>query len=276
MRHTRDPGGMPFFDSSTRHRIRGLRVPRRFSGRRHRVAQRAGIPTRCRGRRKLRLNRGGGVGVGACRRASRRVDGSSRQRGVRLAAGASRTMAVPDDRDCGRRSAAPVCRRADGRHGHPARDPGDSVGALAFSPPAVHGASIRFASRRSFKPRASFPGPYWQMVPLEGRATFDGAWLARVPVDDAATFGARKVIACSSNLDGRLLRGAIRPTDVPPPSADFRVLFPIEPLALGAFDFNKARSLEALAIGRASAAAFVERHRNWLMPFDAAGILSTR
>jgi predicted acylesterase/phospholipase RssA len=109
-----------------------------------------------------------------------------------------------------------------------------------------------------------FPGPYWRMVPLEGRPTFDGAWLARVPVDDVAALGARKVIACSSNIDGRLLRGAIRPTDVPRPSADFRVLFPIEPLALGAFDFNEARSLEALAIGRASAAAFVDRHRDWL------------
>jgi predicted acylesterase/phospholipase RssA len=121
-----------------------------------------------------------------------------------------------------------------------------------------------------------FPGPYWQMVPLDGRATFDGAWLARVPVDDAATLGARKVIACSSNLDGRLLRGAIRPTDVPPPAVDFRVLFPIEPLALGAFDFNEDRTLEALAIGRASAAAFVQRHRHWLMPSDAAGIVNTR
>jgi predicted acylesterase/phospholipase RssA len=109
-----------------------------------------------------------------------------------------------------------------------------------------------------------FPGPYWQMVPLEGRPTFDGAWLARVPVDDVATLGARKVIACSSNVDGRLLRGAIRPTDVPRPSADFRVLFPIEPLALGAFDFNTERSLQALAIGRDSAAAFVDRHRDWL------------
>jgi predicted acylesterase/phospholipase RssA len=110
-----------------------------------------------------------------------------------------------------------------------------------------------------------FPGPYWQMVPLEGRLTIDGAWLARVPVDDVALLGARKVIACSSNLEGRLLRGALRPTDMPRPRADFRVLFPIEPLALGAFDFNTERSLEALAIGRASAAAFVDRHHDWLM-----------
>ena len=110
------------------------------------------------------------------------------------------------------------------------------------------------------------PGPYWQMVPLDGRPTFDGAWLARVPVDDVQTLGAAKVIACSSNLDGRLLKGAIRPIDAPTPTADFRVLYPIEPFTLGAFDFNLQRSAEALAIGRASAAAFVDRHRDWLMP----------
>ena len=72
-----------------------------------------------------------------------------------------------------------------------------------------------------------------------------------MPVDDAATLGARKVIVCSSNLDGRSAQGRDRPTDVPPPAVDFRVLFPIEPLALGAFDFNEDRTLEALAIGRA-------------------------
>jgi NTE family protein len=109
------------------------------------------------------------------------------------------------------------------------------------------------------------PGPYWQMVPLDRRPTFDGAWLARVPVDDVQTLGAGKVIACTSNLDGRLLKGAIRPIDVPTPTADFRVLYPIEPLALGAFDFDLGRSEEALAIGRTSAAAFVDRHRSWLM-----------
>jgi predicted acylesterase/phospholipase RssA len=110
-----------------------------------------------------------------------------------------------------------------------------------------------------------FPGPYWQMVRLDGRPTFDGAWLSRVPVDDVASLGAGKVIACSSNIDGRLLRGAIRPTDIATPKADYRVLHPIEPLALGAFDFNIERSALALAIGRASAAAFADRHRDWLM-----------
>jgi predicted acylesterase/phospholipase RssA len=109
-----------------------------------------------------------------------------------------------------------------------------------------------------------FPGPYWQMVPLDGRPTFDGAWLGRVPVDVVETLGARKVIACSSNLEGRLLKGAIRPTDAAAPQADYRVLHPTEALALGPFDFDRTRSFEAFEIGRASAAAFVEHHRTWL------------
>lgn len=110
-----------------------------------------------------------------------------------------------------------------------------------------------------------FPGPYWQMVPLDGRPTFDGAWLGRVPVDDVETLGARKVIACSSNLEGRLLKGAIRTTDVASPTADYRVLNPTEPLTLGPFDFHRGRSIEAFEIGRASAEAFVEHHRTWLI-----------
>jgi predicted acylesterase/phospholipase RssA len=109
-----------------------------------------------------------------------------------------------------------------------------------------------------------FPGPYWQMVPVDGRPTFDGAWLERVPVDDVERLGARKVIACSSNTDGRLLKGAIRTVEPASPLADHRVLSPVAPLALGAFDFDPARSLEALAIGRASAEAFAERNREWL------------
>jgi predicted acylesterase/phospholipase RssA len=109
-----------------------------------------------------------------------------------------------------------------------------------------------------------FPGPYWQMVPLDGRPTFDGAWLGRVPVDEVEALGARKVIACSSNLEGRLLKGAIRTRDVASPKADYRVLYPIEPLALGPFDFDRSRSVDAFAVGRESAAAFAERHRAWL------------
>jgi predicted acylesterase/phospholipase RssA len=109
-----------------------------------------------------------------------------------------------------------------------------------------------------------FPGPYWQMVPIDGRPAFDGAWLGRVPVDDVQMLGARKVIACTSNLEGRLLRGAIRTRDVPTPAADFRVLHPVQPLALGPFDFDRHRTVDAFSIGRASAEAFAARHRAWL------------
>jgi len=115
-----------------------------------------------------------------------------------------------------------------------------------------------------------FPGPYWQMVPVDGRPTFDGAWLERVPVDDVERLGARKVIACSSNAQGLLLKGAIRTVKLVTPSADHRVLFPIEPLALGAFDFDPRRTMAAIAIGRASAEAFAERNGEWLTPASQA------
>src|SRR5262249_35426820 len=105
---------------------------------------------------------------------------------------------------------------------------------------------------------------YWQMVLIDGRAAFDGAWLERVPVDAVARLGARKVIACTTDPQGRLLRGAVRPTVVPEPGADYRVLHPVAPLALGAFDFDGGRCLEAVEIGRASAADFSARHRAWL------------
>jgi predicted acylesterase/phospholipase RssA len=108
------------------------------------------------------------------------------------------------------------------------------------------------------------PGPYWQMVPVDGRPTFDGAWLERVPVDDVERLGARKVIACSSDADGRLLKGAFRSVEPSSPRSDHRVLSPIQPLELGAYDFDLARSIAALAIGRASAEAFAVRNREWL------------
>ena len=108
-----------------------------------------------------------------------------------------------------------------------------------------------------------FPGPYWQMVAIDRCLTFDGAWLERVPVDDVARLGAAKVIACASEPGGRLLKGAIRPVEVSP-AVDHRVLSPVAPLAVGAFDFDRARSVEAFEVGRASAAAFAARHRAWL------------
>lgn len=114
-----------------------------------------------------------------------------------------------------------------------------------------------------------FPGPYSRHVPINGRLTVDGAWLGRVPVVEAAQLGVNlgvtKVIACVGDDGGRLLRGALWPQPMTiPASVDYRVLAPVEPLPLGAFDFRGDATVRTMAIGRASAEAFARMHREWL------------
>ena len=109
------------------------------------------------------------------------------------------------------------------------------------------------------------PGPYSRMVPIDRRLTVDGAWLGRVPVRELAQLGSPRVIACVSDDAGRLLRGAFWTKAMTvPPDVDCRVLAPIAPLPLGAFDFDRAATLETFAIGRASAEVFAETNREWL------------
>ena len=121
------------------------------------------------------------------------------------------------------------------------------------------------------------PGPYSRLVPIEGRVTFDGAWLGRVPVVEAAALGARRVIACVSDDAGRLLRGAFRTTAMTLPSdLDYRVLSPVAPLPIRAFDFDRGATLETFAIGRASAEAFTARNLEWLCVPDAGTIVQNR
>jgi predicted acylesterase/phospholipase RssA len=109
------------------------------------------------------------------------------------------------------------------------------------------------------------PGPYSRMIPIDRRLTFDGAWLGRVPVEEAHALGAARVIACVSDDRGRLLRGALWASPVAPPAgADFRVLFPVEPLPVRAFDFDRAATLESFEIGARSAEAFARRCGEWM------------
>ncbi len=110
------------------------------------------------------------------------------------------------------------------------------------------------------------PGPYSRMVPIGRRLTFDGAWLQRVPVREAAEVGASRVIACVSDEDGRLLRGAWRavPADTPR-DVDYRVLSPIAPVPVRTFDFDRAATMESIDIGARSAEAFVARNGDWLL-----------
>jgi len=109
------------------------------------------------------------------------------------------------------------------------------------------------------------PGPYSRMVPIDRRLTFDGAWLNRVPIDAVAALGPRNVIACVSDDFGRLLRGALWTTTVAVPAdVDCRVLSPVAPLPIGAFDFDRGATLETFAIGRDSARLFAQTNREWL------------
>jgi len=110
------------------------------------------------------------------------------------------------------------------------------------------------------------PGPYSRMVPIDRRLTFDGAWLGRAPIREAAALGSPKIIACVSDDAGRLLRGALWTRSMAiPPDLDCRVLAPVTRVPVGAFDFDRAATLETFAIGRASAEAFVDRNRGWLL-----------
>ncbi len=109
------------------------------------------------------------------------------------------------------------------------------------------------------------PGPYSRMVPIDRRLTVDGAWLGRVPIRELAQLGSPRVIACVSDDAGRLLRGTLWTNSMPVPrDLDYRVLAPVAPLPLGAFDFDRAATLETFAIGRASAEVFADKNREWL------------
>jgi predicted acylesterase/phospholipase RssA len=109
------------------------------------------------------------------------------------------------------------------------------------------------------------PGPYSTMVPIDRRLTFDGAWLRRVPLAEARALGGSRVIACVSDDRGRLLRGALRAVPVEAPAGvDYRVLWPVRPLPVRTFDFNRDATLESFEIGAESAAAFAERNAAWM------------
>ena len=109
------------------------------------------------------------------------------------------------------------------------------------------------------------PGPYSRMVPIGRRLTFDGAWLQRVPVREAADVGASRVVACVTDEDGRLLRGAWRAVPAETPrGVDYRVLSPIAPIPVRTFDFDRQATIDSFEIGARSADAFVARHREWL------------
>ncbi|MCO4745381.1 MAG: patatin-like phospholipase family protein [Proteobacteria bacterium] len=118
---------------------------------------------------------------------------------------------------------------------------------------------------RAVRASCFIPGPYSRMVPIGRRLTFDGAWKVRTPVQAVGDLGADRVIAVVSNPEGRLRRGGLRSQGpLARPTVDHRILAPLRPLPLAGFDFDRPRVIEAMAIGRDSAAAFARAHESWL------------
>lgn len=107
------------------------------------------------------------------------------------------------------------------------------------------------------------PGPYARMVPIDGRLTVDGAWLLRTPVDLVPMPPSSRLVACVANPAGHLAGGFFRPKAFPVP-ANCRVLAPLAPLPVSAFDLGRARQRAAIDIGRDSAALFIDKNLSWL------------
>ena len=89
-------------------------------------------------------------------------------------------MAVLDDRDCGRRGAAPVSDALMGDTNIPLGIPVTVWERWRFRRRLFTGARSAWIAA-VVQASCFFPGPYWQMVPLDGRATFDGAWPRACP-----------------------------------------------------------------------------------------------
>ncbi|MEZ4318973.1 MAG: patatin-like phospholipase family protein [Myxococcota bacterium] len=104
------------------------------------------------------------------------------------------------------------------------------------------------------------PGPYSRPVVVGRRFAVDGAWFERVPVG-ALPVG--RAIAVVSDPRGRIVGGWPRERTLPV-SADVRVLAPLEPLPLSGFDFDGPGTRAAIAIGEASAEAFVRANERWM------------
>jgi predicted acylesterase/phospholipase RssA len=143
--------------------------------------------------------------------------------------------------------------------------------AIVVTQLGVHGRMHRILTRddpvsmsRAVLASCYIPGPYSRMYTIDRRPCFDGAWLERVPIRAAQAIGARRVIACVSDYAGRLLSGAIWPSELQAPDVEHCVLSPVEPLPLGTFDFDADRTRRCFEIGEASASRFAERNEAWL------------
>lgn len=107
------------------------------------------------------------------------------------------------------------------------------------------------------------PGPYSRIPRLDGRPAVDGAWHQRVPIDTLQPLGATRMLAVTSDPQGRLIGGALRRVELPWP-ANTRVIWPDAPLPIGIFDFDRARTLACIELGRRSGERFARLNDAWL------------
>ncbi len=105
------------------------------------------------------------------------------------------------------------------------------------------------------------PGPYHQVIRIDGRVAFDGAWLLRTPVDSADD--GQPLLAVVSNPEGVLKTGYFRPGVRPWPGS-CRVIHPDRPLPVGAYDTDLKRMRATIAEGRRAAARFARDQEGWL------------
>lgn len=99
------------------------------------------------------------------------------------------------------------------------------------------------------------PGPYIRRVFVDGRLALDGAWLVRTPVEEALALAPGPCLAIVANTEQALYADYpfARRVDVP---ERCRLLGPRRSMALGPFDTDRERIVDAIDAGREAAEAF--------------------
>jgi len=108
------------------------------------------------------------------------------------------------------------------------------------------------------------PGPYIRRVFVEGRLALDGAWLIRTPVEEALGLAPGPCLAIVANPEQALYADYpfARRVEVPDLC---RLLGPRRPMALGPFDTDRDRIVDAIEAGREAAEAFTRESEDPLI-----------
>jgi predicted acylesterase/phospholipase RssA len=106
------------------------------------------------------------------------------------------------------------------------------------------------------------PGPYVRRVFVDGRLAVDGAWKVRTPVEEALELGPGPCLAIVANPERALYLDFPFSRTRPVP-ARCHILGPARGLALGPFDTDRGRIIEAMDVGRAAAEAFARSRPDW-------------